>query len=92
MKKSIVIFVCIALSAACSRPYNSGIPARSENHPSDKSAEVRDVFCGMTIDANTAEAKTVYRGKTYYFCSRLDKERFEKSPDRYVPAEEKTKR
>ena len=38
----------------------------------------------MSIDPKTATAKTVYAGKTYYFCSKVDKEKFDKDPEAYL--------
>jgi YHS domain-containing protein len=46
-------------------------------------AKVVDPVCGMEVDPKTSE-KAVYKGKTYYFCSRSEKESFEKSPEKYV--------
>jgi putative intracellular protease/amidase/YHS domain-containing protein len=39
--------------------------------------------CDMDVDAATAP-KSVYKGKTYYFCSRDHKERFETAPEKFV--------
>jgi YHS domain-containing protein len=53
--------------------------------------KVIDPVCKMEVDPATAPAKTVYRGKTYYFCAPGCKAEFEKNPERYL-AEEKPKR
>lgn len=53
--------------------------------------EVKDPVCGMTVDPKTAQ-KSVHKGKTYYFCSKEDKETFEKSPEKYVQKEKETKK
>jgi len=45
---------------------------------------VKDPVCGMIVDPKTAAAKADYKGKTYYFCSREDKDRFEKSPAQFL--------
>ncbi|MBI3467616.1 MAG: YHS domain-containing protein [Planctomycetes bacterium] len=47
-----------------------------------------DPVCGMTVDPKTAE-KAVYKGKTYYFCARSEKEEFEKDPEKYVSKDKK---
>ena len=48
-------------------------------------AMVKDPVCGM--DVNPAKAlKTEYLGKTYYFCSKDCKAKFDKNPSQYVPA------
>jgi YHS domain-containing protein len=46
-------------------------------------AQATDPVCGMTIDTKDAQTSQ-YKGKTYYFCSRDDKEKFDKSPDKYA--------
>ncbi len=43
-----------------------------------------DPVCGMEVDSNTATDKSVYMGKTYYFCSTADKQAFDMQPDLYV--------
>ena len=53
--------------------------------------EVKDPVCSMKVDPKTAE-KSVYNGKTYYFCSKEDKEAFEKSPEKYVKQEKPGKK
>jgi YHS domain-containing protein len=45
--------------------------------------KVVDPVCGMTVDP-VAAPSAMYKGKTYYFCSEDDKEKFEKSPEAYV--------
>jgi len=45
---------------------------------------VADPVCGMEIDTKTAEAKSVYAGKTYYFCSKEDKAKFDSDPEKYL--------
>ena len=47
-------------------------------------SKITDPVCGMSIDPKTAGAKTVYAGKTYYFCSKDDKEKFDKDPETYL--------
>lgn len=45
---------------------------------------VKDLVCGMEVDEATAQHKTEYMGKTYYFCSPECKAEFEKNSARYV--------
>jgi YHS domain-containing protein len=45
---------------------------------------VADVVCKMKIDKKTAEFKSEYKGKTYYFCSANCKTEFEKNPEKYI--------
>jgi transcriptional regulator GlxA family with amidase domain len=44
--------------------------------------------CGMDVDPATAP-KSVFKGKTYYFCSDDDKKTFDASPDNFVTADKK---
>jgi Cu+-exporting ATPase len=43
-----------------------------------------DPVCGMEVDEKHAAATSSYEGKTYYFCSQSCKERFDKSPEKYL--------
>ena len=47
-------------------------------------ATVKDVICSMDIDLKTAAAKEEYRGKTYYFCAEICREKFKAEPDKYA--------
>ena len=44
--------------------------------------------CGMDVDPKTAP-KSVFKGKTYYFCSNDDKKTFDAAPDKFVTADKK---
>ncbi len=46
----------------------------------------RDLVCGMDVDPKTAAAKSIYQGKTYYFCSAGCKKDFDKEPQKYIKA------
>lgn len=41
-----------------------------------------DPVCGMDVGRGATE-KATYQGKTYYFCSKADRERFLSDPERY---------
>ena len=43
--------------------------------------------CGMEVDTHTAPV-TSYHGRTYYFCSESDRDKFEADPGRYVSTDE----
>jgi YHS domain-containing protein len=43
-----------------------------------------DPVCGMDVDPKTAVYKSIYQGKTYYFCSSGCKRDFDKEPQKYV--------
>jgi uncharacterized membrane protein YraQ (UPF0718 family)/YHS domain-containing protein len=45
-----------------------------------------DPVCGMTVDPEKTQHRSVHEGKTYYFCSGGCKESFEKDPGKYVGA------
>jgi len=43
----------------------------------------KDPICGMDVDPKTAQWKSDYQGKTYYFCSSGCKKEFDKEPEKY---------
>jgi Cu+-exporting ATPase len=43
-----------------------------------------DVVCGMQVDPAKAAGSSVHAGRTYYFCSRGCKAKFDAAPDRYL--------
>jgi YHS domain-containing protein len=43
-----------------------------------------DPVCKMEVDPATAEWKSDYKGKTYYFCAPGCKRSFEKDPEKYL--------
>ncbi len=50
---------------------------------------IKDLVCGMAVSENAAKVKLVYQGQTYYFCSTLCKQMFEREPQKYIaPAKE----
>ena len=54
-------------------------PVSSAEHP-------LCVVCGMDVDPATAP-KSVFKGKTYYFCSDNDKKTFDAAPDKFATAD-----
>ena len=48
---------------------------------------VKDPVCGMEKPLSQMKEQTVYKGKTYYFCSRMDKDMFLAHPDHWAPEE-----
>ena len=40
--------------------------------------------CGMDVKPEEAEAQQDYQGRTYYFCSKRDKDFFKDNPAKYV--------
>jgi YHS domain-containing protein len=43
-----------------------------------------DPVCDMEVDEKTAQWKSEYQGKTYYFCSPGCKSSFDKDPQKYL--------
>jgi len=44
----------------------------------------RDPVCGMTVDPKTAQWKSEYEGKVYYFCSPGCKKDFDQDPAKFL--------
>jgi Cu+-exporting ATPase len=44
----------------------------------------KDVVCGMQVESRTAEFRSDYNGKTYYFCSAPCKAKFDAAPAKFV--------
>jgi YHS domain-containing protein len=38
----------------------------------------------MTVDEKTAKFKSIYKGKTYYFCAPGCKKTFDAHPEKYI--------
>ncbi|MDH5768446.1 MAG: YHS domain-containing protein [Nitrospirota bacterium] len=49
----------------------------------------KDPVCNMNVDEKKAVATSVYKGKTYYFCAKGCKEKFDKEPEKFVEKGEK---
>lgn len=45
---------------------------------------IKDPVCGMVVDPTKAVATTVYKEKTYYFCTSNCKAAFEQRPEKFV--------
>ena len=46
--------------------------------------EVVDPVCGMKIDSEKAAAEEIWRGQTFYFCSRGCRDKFHARPEQYA--------
>jgi Cu+-exporting ATPase len=44
----------------------------------------KDVVCGMQVDPAKAAGTSQYNGKTYYFCSKGCKAKFDASPAQFA--------
>ncbi len=42
-----------------------------------------DPICKMEVDEKSAKWKSVYKGKTYYFCAPGCKKKFDSDPEKY---------
>jgi YHS domain-containing protein len=47
----------------------------------------KDPVCNMNVDEKKAAATSVYKGKTYFFCAKVCKERFDKEPEKFLTKE-----
>jgi YHS domain-containing protein len=43
-----------------------------------------DPICKMEVDEKTAQFKSDFKGKTYYFCAPGCKKQFDENPEKYV--------
>jgi P-type Cu+ transporter len=48
----------------------------------------RDPVCGTQVNPDTAKIKSERLGKTFYFCSPGCAQKFQKTPDQYLPAQQ----
>lgn len=46
--------------------------------------KVQDPVCKMIIEDSEATAKSVYKGDTYYFCSKFCQQKFERNPEIFL--------
>ncbi|MGA2238962.1 MAG: YHS domain-containing protein [Candidatus Bathyarchaeia archaeon] len=44
----------------------------------------RDVVCNMEVEERTAKWRSEHKAKTYYFCSPICKQKFDRSPEKFV--------
>jgi Cu+-exporting ATPase len=44
----------------------------------------KDVVCGMQVDPAKAAGTSQYNGKTYYFCSKACKVKFDANPKQFA--------
>lgn len=49
-----------------------------------KSRVQKDLVCGMDVSPENARYTFEMNGKTYYFCAAACRDKFEKSPDKYL--------
>jgi YHS domain-containing protein len=61
-------------------PRSTFIP---KSAPQPRPQKFRDPVCGLMVEKDP-ELSAVYGGQTYYFCSKADREKFKKNPEKYV--------
>jgi YHS domain-containing protein len=44
----------------------------------------KDIVCGMQVDPAQAAGSSQYDGKTYYFCSKVCKTKFDANPSQFA--------
>jgi len=44
----------------------------------------KDPVCNMNVDEKKSAATSIYKGKTYYFCSENCREEFKQDPEKYL--------
>lgn len=54
--------------------------------PEPGAGPVKDPVCGMEVDPQNSAFASVYRGRTYRFCSASCRDKFEQSPAKYAAA------
>ena len=63
-----------------------GLGAVAVPAPSPETHEALDPICGMTVQVASARYRSVYEGRTYYFCSPGCLKKFEENPAEYAAA------
>lgn len=80
------VLLVLPLLTGCQRDEQAG-PSETADAAEVSPGKVADPVCGMEVDPATAAAQATYAGKTYYFCTKEEKELFEKDPGKYVKKE-----
>src|SRR5262249_58447774 len=63
---------------------SEGLGAVPVAAPSPETHEALDPICGMTVQVASARHRSVYEGRTYYFCSAGGLAKFEENPAEYA--------
>lgn len=56
------------------------------HHGREGGTDEHDPVCGMAVSPTASSAASVHQGRTYYFCSRNCREKFEADPQQYAAA------
>jgi YHS domain-containing protein len=77
MKRHILAVIMIAIiTTVC-------VSALAQGRKSTKTDKAKDPVCGLMVEKDPA-LSTNYKGKTYYFCSKTDAQKFKKEPEKYL--------
>ncbi len=49
-------------------------------------AKAQDPVCKMEVDEHKAAGHSEHKGRKYFFCSKVCKQKFDQEPERYVGA------
>ncbi len=50
-----------------------------------------DPVCKMQVDEKTAQFKSIYKGVSYFFCSKPCKKSFDEDPEKYLSGDQNKK-
>ena len=56
---------------------------QGKNAKAPRPEKARDPVCGLMVEKDP-NLSAEYKGKTYYFCSNADRDKFKKNPEKYV--------
>ncbi|OGS21308.1 MAG: hypothetical protein A3J83_02250 [Elusimicrobia bacterium RIFOXYA2_FULL_40_6] len=83
----VMVGVGLIFSKKCGMMGMHGLKQNNHANNNVTSAEytyAKDPVCGMEVEISTSSIRTNWRNKTYYFCSKEDKENFELHPNKYA--------
>ncbi len=63
--------------------HSHGHGGRTDREPA-AADDAKDPVCGMPVDPDHAKTASVHGGRTYYFCSVSCREKFEKTPAKFI--------
>jgi YHS domain-containing protein len=85
MKKIFIASLMFVLGLSLTIPMQMAATNQGSKAPAkETTAKVKDPVCGMQIDPAKSTAQSVYKEKTYHFCSSHCKAEFDKNPSKYI--------
>jgi YHS domain-containing protein len=86
---------CPRITSCCCTDQQGATASDKSDQAAEKKDEVKSAVCpvmGNEIpDVTKAAGKSVYKGKTYYFCCPGCKPEFDKNPEKYIGKDVKKK-